>query len=105
MDDDFNTSKALAILFELAKEINRNEAKISQKWRTLVNLAQILGLEAKLTVKTTTLTEAEIEDLIAQRKQARLAKNYAQSDRLRLILEEGGITIVDLPNGETKVIA
>ncbi len=105
MDDDFNTSKALAILFELAKEINRNEEKKAKKWQTLVNLAQILGLEAELTQPTTTFTETEIEELIAQRKQARLAKNYEQSDRLRLILEEGGITIVDLPNGETKVIA
>ncbi len=105
MDDDFNTSKALAILFELAKEINRNEEQKSEKWQTLVNLAQILGLKAELTQPITTFTETEIEELIAQRKQARLAKNYEQSDRLRLILEEGGITIVDLPNGETKVIA
>ena len=85
MDDDFNTSKALAILFELAKDINREEEKRSEKWQTLINLAQILGLEAELTQPTTTLTETEIEDLMAQRKQARLAKNYAQSDRLRLI--------------------
>ena len=105
MDDDFNTSKALAILFELAKEINRNEDKKSKKWQILVNLAQVLGLKAELTQSITTFTETEIEELIAQRKQARLAKNYEQSDRLRLILEEGGITIVDLPNGETKVIA
>ena len=103
MDDDFNTSKALAILFELAKDINRNEEKRAEKWGTLVNLAQILGLEAQLTQPTTTLTEAEIQDLMARRKQARLAKNYAQSDHLRSILQQAGIAIVDLPNGETLI--
>jgi cysteinyl-tRNA synthetase len=71
--------------------------------KSLVNLSQILGLEALLTQPTTTLTEAEIQDLMAQRKQARLAKNYAQSDRLRSILQQTGIAIVDLPNGETLI--
>jgi cysteinyl-tRNA synthetase len=104
MDDDFNTSKALAILFELAKDINREGDKITEKWQTLVNLAQILGLEAELNPETTTLTEAEIQELIAQRKAARLAKNYAEGDRLRLQLQQAGITLIDLPNGEMMII-
>ena len=103
MDDDFNTSKALAVLFELAKDLNRSEEQKVEKWQTLVNLAQVLGLEAELTESTSELSDEEIQDLIAQRKQARLAKDYEQSDRIRLILEEKGISIVDLPNGETAI--
>ena len=103
MDDDFNTSKALAVLFELAKDLNCSEEEKVEKWQTLVNLAHILGLEAQLTESTSELSDAEIQDLISQRKEARLAKDYEQSDRIRLMLEEKGISIVDLPNGETAI--
>lgn len=61
MDDDFNTPTALAVLFELAKELRRqgnllthqgktdtSSETIKQQWQTLVHLAQVLGLEAVL---------------------------------------------------------
>ena len=117
MDDDFNTSGALAVLFELAKELNRqgniilHEGQtdrdletLQQQWQTLVNLARVLGLEAQLEEATATddLTDAEIEALISQRSQARKAKNFAESDRIRNELQERGITLIDKPGGITQ---
>lgn len=116
MDDDLNTPEALAVLFELAKELRREKnlrvhegqfsqdaAAIAQQWRTLVHLADVLGLVATAEVPTATvsgLSDAEIEALIAQRTAARQAKNFAESDRIRDELKAQGIALIDRP-GET----
>jgi cysteinyl-tRNA synthetase len=118
VDHDFNFAAGLAILFELAKELRKeghlltHEGKTSQsiqnlgdKWHTLVTLAQILGLEADGTVispSSHTLTDAEIEDLIQQRLDARKAKNYQEGDRIRDLLKEKGVTLIDAPSNITK---
>ena len=118
VDDDFNFTAGLAILFDLAKEL-RKEANIlthegqtslsalelQQKWQTLTNLAQVFGLEAKLEVNEDSnnqLSAQEIEELIAQRVEARKAKNYAESDRIRDLLKAEGVTLIDAPEGITK---
>lgn len=116
MDDDLNTPEALAVLFELAKELRREKnlrvhegqfsqdaAAIAQQWRTLVHLADVLGLVATAEVPTATVSgpsDAEIEALIAQRTAARKAKNFAESDRIRDELKAQGIALIDRP-GET----
>jgi cysteinyl-tRNA synthetase len=118
MDDDFNTPGALAVVFELAKELRRqsnlltHEGKtdsppeqIQQQWQTLVNLAQVLGLEAQPEAPTVTaskLTDEEIQILIQQRQAARKAKNFAESDRIRHKLQELGITLIDQSDGTTR---
>jgi cysteinyl-tRNA synthetase len=120
MDDDFNTSSALAVLFEIAKEIRRDrnllvhEGKtdtdpelLKQRWQTLVILANVLGLEADADAATTEeqsngLSDAEIEALIEQRKAARKAKNFAEGDRIRDELQAQGITLIDKPGGVTQ---
>jgi cysteinyl-tRNA synthetase len=120
MDDDFNTSSALAVLFEIAKEIRRDrnllvhEGKtdtapelLKQQWQTLVTLANVLGLEADADAETTEeqsngLSDAEIEALIEQRKAARKAKNFAEGDRIRDELQAQGITLIDKPGGVTQ---
>lgn len=116
MDDDFNTPSALAVLFELAKKLQRernlliHEGKTDSSpsesestWRTLVALAQVLGLEAKAEKKIQTggLSDAEIEALIQKRLEARKAKDFAQSDRIRAELKAQGITLIDKPGGVT----
>lgn len=118
MDDDFNTPGALAVVFELAKELRRqsnlltHEGKtdsppeqIQQQWQTLVNLAQVLGLEAQPeapSVNPSKLTDEEIQILIQQRQTARQAKNFGESDRIRNQLQELGITLIDQSDGTTR---
>ncbi len=119
MDDDCNTSGALVVLFELAKELRRegnlliHEGKtatepmaLRDKWQTLVCLAQVLGLEAKPEVvhsdEDAVLRDDEVEALIQQRQEARKTKNWAESDRLRDLLQGHGITLIDQPGGITR---
>ncbi len=117
MDDDFNTAGALAVLFDLAKELRkegnllahqgRTEAApdaLYPQWRILVSLASVLGLKAEpeQAVVPAGLSDAEVETLIQQRQAARQAKNWAESDRIRHQLQEQGITLIDQAGGMTR---
>jgi cysteinyl-tRNA synthetase len=118
MNDDFNTPGAVAVLFELAKELRRQgnlivhqgepdgEAQfLRQQWQTLVCLAEVLGLEATPEVMAQSsdgLSDSEIESLIEQRKDAKAAKDFASADRIRNELSEQGITLIDKPGGITQ---
>jgi cysteinyl-tRNA synthetase len=115
VNDDFNFSAGLVVLFELAKELQReghvlvHEGKIEtssdelkQQWQTLVTLAEVLGLEAHLEAETpqsADLSDAKIESLIQQRQQARQARNFAEADRIRDELQAQGITLIDSRDG------
>ncbi len=118
MDNDFNTPAALAVLFELAKELGKegnvlvHQGKtetspelLQQKWLTLVSLAGVLGLEvspeADTEISVGGLTDGEIEGMIQQRKDARKAKNFAEGDRIRDELKDNGITLIDQKDGIT----
>ncbi|GAX37382.1 CysS/YqeB C-terminal domain-containing protein [Nodularia sp. NIES-3585] len=79
--------------------------QIQQQWQTLVNLAQVLGLEAQAEarrVAVNKLTEEEIENLIQQRQAARKANNFAESDRIRNQLQELGISLIDQLDRTTR---
>ncbi len=118
MDDDFNTPGAVAVLFGLAKELQRqgnvivhegkpdaDSADLQQQWKTLVELASVLGLEAQAIEVSTSddgMSDADIERLIEQRKAAKQAKNYAESDRIRDELSAQGISLIDKPGGVTS---
>lgn len=112
MDDDFNTPKALALLHELAHEINRikredySRAKILAS--TLKELANPFGLlqetpqtylQRSSNSYKTELGNTEIQSLIKQRECARKEKRFAESDRLRKILQEAGISLEDTKDG------
>ncbi|HEY9859304.1 MAG TPA: cysteine--tRNA ligase, partial [Candidatus Obscuribacterales bacterium] len=116
MDDDFNTPGGVAVLFELAKDLRRegnllvhqgktevDAQTLRAQWQTLLCLAQVLGLAAAPESETATggLSDAEIEALIQQRQEARKAKNFGESDRIRDELKAQGITLVDQPGGVT----
>jgi len=104
MDDDFNTPQALAVLFELAKELNVAKIQDPQKAQelaaTLINLGGLLGLlqlsPAKFLQGNNDDSEVEmIEGLIAQRNQARADKNWALADEARDKLNELNIILED----------
>jgi cysteinyl-tRNA synthetase len=102
MDDDFNTPQALAILFELARQINQgrdenhNVAEIQQM---LHKLASILGLTLKLPEQPPLDAEPFIHLLISIRDQLRQAKQWQLADNIRAKLDEMGIAFEDTSQG------
>lgn len=104
MDDDFNTALALPVLFELARDINKEKAtdpaKASQLAALLIKLGAVLGIlqgdaEAFLQSGTDSDDVAEIEALIAQRNTARANKDWAAADAARDALVAKGIILED----------
>ena len=110
MDDDFNTPEALAVLFDLAKEVNRlKQTDIEQASLAaslLVKLANVLGLlsQSAQTFLQGDETQDEvtmIEALIKQRNDARANKNWAAADQARDKLAALNIVLEDSPSGTT----
>jgi cysteinyl-tRNA synthetase len=104
MDDDFGTPEALAVLFELANEVNRGRAELAAQLRALGGILGILQRDAEEFLRAGRpggLTDAEIAARIDARLAARKAKNYAEADRIRKELEQAGIILEDGPRGTT----
>ncbi|MBF0255776.1 MAG: cysteine--tRNA ligase [Gammaproteobacteria bacterium] len=112
MDDDFNTPEALAVLFDLVREINRAKAEQPQQAAALAaelrQLGGVLGIlqadaEAYLRAAdpgtTDGLSDSEIEALITQRNAARVAKDWAEADRIRDLFKQQGIVLEDASGG------
>ncbi len=102
MDDDLNVSGALAALFDFVRETNRliisyglsanDKLKIGE---FLCKLDSVLGF---LKAPAASI-DGQVEQLIAQRNDARSAKDFARSDQIRLELEKMGILLEDTPQG------
>ncbi len=102
MDDDFNTAQAIAVLFELAKEINRNAewgADVTEAQETLRRLAGVLGLTLEEKTQLTSDAGAFIELLISTREDLRRNKQWELADRIRTGLADLGVTLEDTPQG------
>jgi len=114
MDDDFNTPEALAVMQGVARNLNLakaagNASDASNGAATLRALGAILGVlqqdpdnYLKRSAGTQSLSDGEVEALLALRRTARAAKNFAESDRIRDVLNAGGILLEDKPGGRTE---
>ena len=102
MDDDFNTSEAVAVLFDLANEVNKGRGE--KEARLLKSLAGILGLlgrQAESFLQGKTVSAESVQKLIDARLAARQAKNFAEADRIRKELEDSGVVLEDGPHVTT----
>lgn len=131
MKDDFNTPVAVSVLFDLARELNKNKDSDSERAGQLASSLKQLGgllgilqddpdvfLKGKVYTLNaepasfevagmpgdlvSTLTEEAIEHQIQARLDAKKAKNWALADQIRDQLKEQGIILEDAPNGTTS---
>jgi cysteinyl-tRNA synthetase len=130
MDDDFNTPMAVAELQQLAREVNTAKAagdmaaaeRMASELRALGARLGLLGQDPDAFLRKqplkqartafdeagepagdagTPLSDAEIDQLIAARAEARKAKNFKESDRIRDLLAASGVALEDQPGGKT----
>lgn len=114
MDDDFNTSGAVAALFELSSEANRGHSgQASGLMRALGGLLGLLQADPAIYLQSAsryqrghtaaiTLSNDQIEALIAARAAAKKDRAFAEADRLRTELQENGIELEDKAGGVTQ---
>ena len=115
MDDDFNSPEACAVLFELAREINRLRdadlqaaAGLAARLKGLAGVLGVLQLEPEAFLQAGAagkVDAAEVEALIAARLQARAEKNWGESDRIRDQLTAMGVVLEDGKGGTTWRLA
>ena len=115
MDEDFNTPRALAFIFDEIHALNRRldegkTAGLSARVLAMKSAGEVLGLfqeKAELFLsrkrerwmRNHGLSAQAIEELIQRRDRARSAKQWQEADRIRAELQERGITLEDTPGG------
>ncbi|MBU3055659.1 cysteine--tRNA ligase [Pseudomonas indica] len=115
MDDDFNTPEACAVLFEMVREVNRLReadpqaaAALATRLKALAGLLGVLQLEPDAFLRAGAegkVDAAEVERLIQARLDARAAKDWAESDRIRDQLTAMGVVLEDGKGGTTWRLA
>ncbi|MBU3558951.1 cysteine--tRNA ligase [Polynucleobacter sp. Nonnen-W13] len=112
MNDDFNTPEAIAVLFDLASEVNRTQGEEKVQLASILkSLAGALNFLQRDPIEflqegsrggDTSLSAAAIEERIAARVAAKLAKDFAQADLIRKTLLDQGVVLEDKPGGITE---
>lgn len=107
MDDDFNTASAIASVFELGKQINQtradgaNDAQLQKLQAVFVELTSTLGLQLIEEQAVDSNADAFIDLLVALRRDLRIEKNWAMSDKIRDELNKLGVILEDSKEGTT----
>ena len=106
MNDDFNTSDAIAVLFDLANEVNKTGSRRETAlMRALGGMLGLLQQDSQQYFQdggvagNSVLTPERIEQLIQQRLIARANRNYSEADRIRKELLDAGVILEDGPQG------
>lgn len=104
MDDDLNTPKAMAAVFDLCRQVNRgrdNGVDVSDAVESVRKLTGVLGITLEAPPRKAGLTDEEVEALVQQRKDARADKRWDVADAVRNQLDAAGISISDSADGTT----
>jgi len=105
MDDDFNTAIAVAVMFELATQIQRTKSAADS--RQLRHLGGVLGLLQRDPIEFAQQRDGlpvdrdAIDAAVAARAKAKEAKDYAEADRIRASLLDQGVVLEDSSSGTT----
>ncbi len=104
MNDDFNTPIAVAVLFEMANELNRTKSlELARQYRALADVIGLLGRSPQEFLQGGAGEgDAAIEEAITRRIEAKKTRNFAESDKIRAELLAAGIILEDKPDGSTN---